>query len=259
MVTHIVSVSGGVGSFIELMNCVSEYGVENTIALFADTQIEDPDLYRFLDESTRYSGAELVKIADGRNPWQVFQDKKFIGNTRVDPCSLVLKRKLIWDWIKNHYHPDECNVHAGIDFSEKHRLDRAKKLNEPYVYRSIMVEQGQIVSQQDKIDFCKNAGISPPKLYLDGFGHNNCGGFCVKAGLAQFKLLLEKYPKRYQWHVEQENETRRLNSNAKPFLRIRRGSGLEYIWLSEYRDWLKEHQLTGEDLFDWGGCGCAVE
>jgi len=34
-------------------------------------------------------------------------------------------------------------------------------------------------------------GIALPRLYGLGFSHNNCGGFCIKAGQANFKLLLE--------------------------------------------------------------------
>ncbi len=51
-------------------------------------------------------------------------------------------------------------------------------------------------------------GIAPPRLYAMGFPHNNCGGFCVKAGQAHFALLLRTMPERYAYHEAKENELR---------------------------------------------------
>lgn len=255
----IVMSSGGAGSFVELCHAVDEYGRENVLSLFADTKMEDGDLYRFQNECLEYTGVESVVLEDGRNPWEVFRDVKFIGNSRIDPCSRILKRDLLNKWVRDNYGPDECVVHYGIDYSEKHRLERVAKRTAPYKARSIMIERQQILGPREKIEFCKSKGIEPPRLYAMGFSHNNCGGFCVKAGLAQFKQLLERMPERYEWHVKQEEQARKAVPNAKPFLRMIQGGETKYFWLSEYRDWLKENQLTGEDLFDYGGCGCALE
>lgn len=257
---HIVMVSGGVGSFMELDFVVQRYGKECTLAVFSDTMMEDPDLYRFLGETIEYLGVELLTLCDGRNPWEVFQDTKFIGNTRIDPCSRILKRDLLNKWVRDHYGPDECEIHFGIDYSEKHRIERTQKLNAPYVYRSMLVESKTMVSSESKIEFCRQRGIEPPALYLKGFAHNNCGGFCVKAGLAQFKKLLEEYPERYDWHVQQERDTRKKVPNARPFLRKTINGKLNYIWLEDYREMLLAGQkLQGEENFDYGGCGCALD
>lgn len=260
MKKHIVMVSGGVGSFMELELATQEYGASNVFALFSDTKMEDPDLYRFLEDSINYLRVELVTLCDGRNPWEVFQDSKFIGNTRVDPCSRILKRELLNKWVRERFGPDECEIHFGIDYSEKHRIERTQKLNAPYVYRSLLVEKQIMVSREDKIQFCLDRGIEPPALYLKGFAHNNCGGFCVKAGLAQFKKLLDEYPDRYEWHVQQERATRAQVPNARPFLRKTINGKLNYIWLEDYRKMLLEGQeLKGEEKFDFGGCGCALD
>ena len=45
---HIVSFSGGMGSFAEAKSCVDKFGKENVSLLFADTLGEAPDLYRFI-------------------------------------------------------------------------------------------------------------------------------------------------------------------------------------------------------------------
>src|SRR4051812_29467666 len=98
----IVQFSGGIGSWAAAHRAVERFGAEHVRLLFADTLMEDEDLYRFLDDAQRELGCELVRIADGRTPWQVFHDVRMLGNARVDPCSLVLKRELLRKWIDEH-------------------------------------------------------------------------------------------------------------------------------------------------------------
>ena len=49
--------------------------------------------------------------------------------------------------------------------------------------------------------------MEPPRLYLLGFPHNNCGGACVRQGKDEWKRLLIHFPERYaareQWEAEQ--------------------------------------------------------
>ena len=69
---YVVMYSGGVGSWA----AAKRLPPEDMTLLFADTKIEDEDLYRFLDESAKNVGAPLVKVQDGRTPWEVFKDKR---------------------------------------------------------------------------------------------------------------------------------------------------------------------------------------
>lgn len=277
---HIVSFSGGMGSFAEAKSCVDKYGKENVVLLFADTLMEDEDLYRFKDEVVAFLGCELVTLCYGMNVWDLFKDKKFIGNTRVDICSSTLKRDLLNGYIQDNYteitkeflyledgsprlnvsgahlyreiENYTCEVHLGIDFSEHHRLTRVQSYMKPMVYRSTLVEEGRIVPK----DYSEQFGIKRPRLYDMGFGHNNCGGFCVKAGLGHFKLLHEKMPERYRWHEEQEKETIALG--GKPFLRKTMFGVLSYYTMERYRKEFLEKGLADEDKFDIGGCSCAL-
>lgn len=257
--THIVSFSGGVGSFITAKMVVDRYGPENTKLLFADTQIEDEDLYRFVDDCVKKLECELITLADGRTPWEVFEDVRFIGNTRVDPCSAILKRDLIKKWITSNYQPEQCEIHIGIDYSEKHRLGPVVERYKPYIYRSIMVEEGMMLSQEQKISFCEALGVKAPRLYKMGFPHNNCGGFCVKAGLGQFKMLFEKIPERYAEHENSEKEAIERNPKSRPFLRKREKGETRYLTMREYRTEYLEQGKAESDQYDIGGCGCAIE
>ena len=48
---HVVMFSGGAGSWMTAKRVAEKHGTDNLILLFADTLIEDEDLYRFLDEA----------------------------------------------------------------------------------------------------------------------------------------------------------------------------------------------------------------
>lgn len=98
----VANFSGGAGSFVAAQRAIERYGAGNTVLLFCDTKTEDADLYRFLDDCERLLPAKLVRIADGRDIWQVFRDERFLGNSRVDPCSKILKRELADRWIAEH-------------------------------------------------------------------------------------------------------------------------------------------------------------
>lgn len=281
MTKHIVSFSGGMGSFAEAKSCVDKYGTDNVLLLFADTLMEDVDLYRFMDEVVEFLGCEIVKLCYGQTPWELFRSERFVGNTRIDLCSRILKRDLLNKWLdtnygkvidKQVYRSDgtpsmyasgeplttkervlDAEAHLGIDFSEHHRLTRVNERMKPWVYRSTLVEEGRIVNK----DFSETFGIERPRLYTLGFSHNNCGGFCVKAGLGHFKNLWEKLPERYLMHEETELKLME-EVGTKPFLRKRTGGTIRYISMRDYR---KEYLEKGEaeaDTFDIGGCACAL-
>ncbi|KQM91845.1 MULTISPECIES: hypothetical protein [Sphingomonas] len=41
---------------------------------------------------------ELIWLVEGRDPWEVFRDRRYLGNSRIDPCSEMLKRKFFAQW-----------------------------------------------------------------------------------------------------------------------------------------------------------------
>ena len=87
----IVLLSGGIGSWAAARR-LKDAGIDDLVLLFTDTQIEDPSLYRFLNDCEADLETEVTYIEDGRDPWQVFFDEGMIGNTRADICSRILKR-----------------------------------------------------------------------------------------------------------------------------------------------------------------------
>lgn len=270
----VVQFSGGVGSWAAAKRTVERFGAENTTLLFADTLIEDADLYRFLDDAERNVGVPITRIADGRTPWQVFRDVKFIGNTRVDPCSLILKRDLLRSWIDEHCDPSDTVVVLGIDWTEEHRLRRAQPRWEPWELWAPMCDE-PLIDKPDVLAWLRDEGIEPPRLYALGFPHNNCGGFCVKAGQAQFKLLLDRMPERYLAHELEEEATRVHIGKDVSILRDRSRSGIAEheaehgpiegqvdktvpLTLRRFRERLGVN-AADYDAEEWGGCGCALD
>lgn len=254
--------SGGIGSWAAAKRVAAAHGTGDMVLLFADTMMEDEDLYRFLNEASENIGVPITRIADGRNVWEVFADGHCIGNGKVDLCSSTLKRDLLDEWRNEHCEPAHAVIYVGIDWTEKHRLDRLHKACAPWQYEAPLVSppyrtKGELLKELIAV------GIAPPKLYKLGFAHNNCGGFCVKAGHSQFALLLRTMPDRYRWHEEQEERVRHIQRvhgvvPSSVLYHRRGGQGRVRITLREFRE-LAEREpelLEQDDLAR--GCGCGL-
>jgi hypothetical protein len=249
MTRRIVFFSGGVGSWAAAKRVVEKFGTADTTLLFTDTCMEDEDLYRFIIEAAFNVGAPLVRIADGRTPWDVFFDKRFLGNSRVDPCSEVLKRKLADQWLTDNCDPADTVCYVGIDWTEQHRIERLAPRKLPWIYEASMCEPPYL-DKKAILAWLKKEGIKPPRLYDMGFAHNNCGGFCIKAGQGHFANLLRTMPERYAFHEDQEQQLRHHLGKDVSILK----DGLTL------RDLRAKIQSQGQiDLFEIGGCGCFTD
>jgi 3'-phosphoadenosine 5'-phosphosulfate sulfotransferase (PAPS reductase)/FAD synthetase len=172
---HVVMMSGGAGSWAAGKRVAEKHGTDNLILLFADTKFEDEDTYRYLRESAANIGGRLQIIADGRDIWQVFVDARFMGNSRIDPCSAKLKREVCDKWIKDRYAPEEVTIYVGIDWTEIHRYERMAERKKPYVYESPLLWNPQI-SKPQIMEWSKAEGLKQQRLYDMGMPHANCGG-----------------------------------------------------------------------------------
>lgn len=254
---HIVMFSGGIGSWAAAKRVVAKHGKDDVTLLFSDTLIEDEDLYRFLNEASADIGIPITRIADGRTPWQVFEDERFIGNSRVDPCSKILKRQLIDDWRNANCDPADTVCYVGIDWTESHRLERLLPRVAPWKYEAPLCAPPYKL-KMELLEELDAVGIKPPRLYSMGFAHNNCGGFCIKAGQRQFKLLLENFPERYAEH--EANEARVMTITGSPWgvMRDRRGGTSKPLTMREFRERCERREETeAGDLA--AGCGCALD
>ncbi len=256
----LVMFSGGACSWAAAKRSAKKYGTKNMTLLFADTLIEEPSLYKFLEESSKDVGAPLVKISDGRTPFQVFKDVRYLGNSRIDPCSRVLKRDLLNKYREDNFDPADTITVFGMDYNEPHRLKRVQELHAPWVCEAPMCERPAL-SKEAIIKLVEDAGLTVCDLYKDGFPHANCGGGCIKAGIAHFTNLLKKRPETFAVWEKEEREIRAMLEKDVSILKDRRGGEQKTLTLEQLRDRIqgKNQQLTFEESCDWGGCGCAVD
>ena len=254
--TAVASISGGIGSWYAAHKWIEVRGIEDLHLVFADTMIEDEDLYRFLDDIEDDLGLPIERIADGRDPWQVFRDRRMIGNTRIDLCSRILKREMIAGWVASRF-ADPVTMIVGIDWTEQHRLAAIAHNWEaagPTVEAPLCWDG--LTLKDDAISLLKAKGIEPPRLYSMGFPHNNCGGFCVKAGQAQFFNLLKLMPERYAHHEAEEEGVRVHLDKDVAILRDRRGGGTKPMTMRTFRERI-EADPDDFDKMDWGtSCSC---
>lgn len=248
--------SGGLGSWMAARRVVEEHGTKDVVLLFADVLIEARDLYDFLDDVATDIGIPITRIADGRTIWNVFLDSRFLGNTRIDPCSFHLKRKLMREWITEHCDPAATICYLGIDWSEEHRMSNAAEYWSPWTVTAPSCAAPYIDKDQ-MATAAIAAGLRLPSLYTDGFPHNNCGGGCVKAGQGQFKMLLEKRPTTYKIWEHNELVVRQHLGKDVAILRDRRGGSTSPLTLREFRLRLQGGQFTPDDL-EFGGCACGT-
>lgn len=251
---HWISFSGGIGSAASAVIAhIEGYDFE---MVMADTGIEDDDLWRFSNDVATLLKKELIVLRTGKTPWDVYEEKRYIGNTRTAHCSTVLKTDPVMRFLNKYASVGDPLV-LGMNLGELDRIDRASEKWNPRPVKSLIVDHKW--TQNDCRNYFQFMGIKLPRLYDMGFPHNNCGGFCCKAGLTQFATLLREMPERFEQHSRQMRKTMKaIGPTAKPFLRKVIDGKTHYLTLDEFREKVQSGELTVSS-FDYGGCGCFTD
>lgn len=105
----------------------------------------------------------------------------------------------------------------------------------------------------DMLQWAKQSSLVTSRAYRQGFEHDNCGGFCVKAGQGHFALLLRERRARYLEHEEEEQRLIRYLGKDVAILRDRRGGETKPLTLREFRERIEAGQAAQPEF---GGCGC---
>ena len=269
---HVVMFSGGIGSWAAAKMVTATFGTDNLYLVFTDVKGntesshigEDEDTYRFLDDAVKNIGGHYIYINEGKDIWEVFKDKKFLGNSRLAHCSFELKQKPARKWLNENCDPNDTIVYVGIDWTETHRLPAIVKnylpykavapLAEPYYHR----EDKMYYDKQELIEWAESEGLKTPRLYSLGFSHNNCGGGCVRAGQAQFKKLLEVMPERFaMWEEKEQEVIQHLGKDVSILMDMKDGVRRSLPLVELRRRVESQPQLVDND--DLGGCGCFFE
>lgn len=255
---HIPSFSTGLSSAITTERVLQRYGAANVLPVFQDTKFEDEDNYRFMADCERrwrwmYGLKEIVKISEGRTPYQVFTDQRIIPNTIIAPCTFELKIDLFREWLTAL--TDSATVYIGYDFTEAHRCGPTEKnykeagygvgfplLWKPYEYR----EYKQVVQE--------DWGIAPPRMYGMGYTHANCGGRCIKQGQGDWIRTLINFPDRFYAAEEWEQGMRQLSEKHANYAILKEqktidGKRVSFpLTLQELRERYERKQIGAMDL-----------
>lgn len=225
--------------------------------LFADTLIEDSELYIFNEQAGRLLGVPITRIANGLTPWELFRKKGLIGNARFPICSVYLKREPLDSWHRANCLELDSVLYMGFDWTESVRLDDLRLELPSWRIEAPMTE----APYWDKCKMeaeARKLGLIIPVLYLLGFPHNNCGGRCVRAGITHWVQLLRKLPERYhEWENEEQvtmADFRERGIVPLTILKDRRGGKTKNLSLLDLR--LRVESGEKFPIDDWGGCGC---
>jgi 3'-phosphoadenosine 5'-phosphosulfate sulfotransferase (PAPS reductase)/FAD synthetase len=132
-----VNVSGGAASSVCWWRCIEMYGRDRVFPVFADTQSEDEDLYRFLDDCERRFEQKLVRLSQGKNIWDIFDSTgimRVAKSGNACKASIELKIKPLDAYLEQHQFEA---VAVGIQFDEPERVAAFNKRTISVRVRSI--------------------------------------------------------------------------------------------------------------------------
>lgn len=297
----VVMLSGGGGSWAAGRRIVDKHGAEDVTLVFTDVKGaddnpylgEDDDTYRFLRDAAEDLAAPLIWLQDGRDIWDVFFRRGWLGNASLSHCSWELKTLPARRWLAANRDPADTVVVVGMDWTEAHRhagvhRNYAHTIDgcaDPKLCRSLFDDEGRLpgpgcknllrqpwavqlpmtgrplIAKPQTIAWMKQRGLRPPRLYSMGFAHANCVG-CVKGGQAHWRRVLEVFPDHFAYAERREQEFRdskASRANAS-ILKDRIGGETRPLPLREFRVRIEQQNTGTLDLdFDWGGCGCLTD
>jgi 3'-phosphoadenosine 5'-phosphosulfate sulfotransferase (PAPS reductase)/FAD synthetase len=267
----IVSLSGGNSSAVAAERAIAKWGRERVELVFCDTDWEDDDLYRFLDDVERYLDMPITLLWDGRNPLQVGEDEHIIPNQFLAKCSDRLKIDVMQRHVRQYQAAGQQVVMViGYDYRDAQPRGNKPQGRLPGT-RKAWAKQGVLVDyplldkpvELDSGATVKAWGVQPQRMYALGYSHGNCGGSCVKQGKGDWRRTLTHFPERYAEAEAWERKMRENPTNAGyTFLRDERDGYGGNITLEQLRletEAADARQLRLFAFSDDAGQVCGVE
>ncbi len=219
---------------------------------------------------------EMAWLVEGRDPWEIFRDRRFLGNSQVDLCSRIGKRELADDWrvatchrIGELFGPADVFA-VGIGYDERHRFDDGegggvgpRNLADRWIYHAPLIEAEEAVNAGglEYTDLLyapvEKFGLRSQRLYRQGYKHGNCGGFCVKAGMAHWQNRATVQPERFAYDAAMERKLGAYLGVNVSILTDRRGGGKKPMTLDQFAERLRaDPKRKYEYAPGESGCGC---
>ena len=192
---NIVSFSGGKDSTAMLLMML-EKGIQVDEIYFADTGVEFPEMYQYIDKIEKYIGQKIIRLQPKKS-WDDWFYKPFSrgknkglnhGFPFVIGNGCWAKRDLKLAQLQKIEEKGD-HVYIGIAADEKERLERGNYKSNPKKYKFPLVEWG--ITEADCINYLKVKGLENP-LYKR-FSRLGCW-MCPKQNLKSLKSLYLYYP-----------------------------------------------------------------
>ena len=260
---NVVSFSSGLSSALTAVRVMERYWKGLTRLVFMDTLFEDEDNYRFMTDFERRFDVEIIRLTEGRNPYEVSHDESVIPNQKLAPCTFRLKIDIFRAWLSEHEKP--LTVHIGYDFAEMHRCEATRRNYEALGYTVDFPLLWLPIEYRPYTQVCRQDwGIEPPRMYELGYTHANCGGRCVKQGQGDWLRTLANFPERYaeiqKWETEMRDHPKRKNY---ALLRSQTNGNTTPLTLTELRERYEGKRLDAPllcGLDEQSACiNCGVE
>lgn len=249
---HVVNLSGGACSFWAAHRVVEKYGTADVVLLFADTLIEDPDLYELNARTAEYFGIPITRVSREIKPWDLFRSEGLIANNRAPICSIMLKREPLDEWFRQNMTPvgslfGEADIrYVGLDWTEINRLNDLRASKPEWLWEAPMCEWDPPWDKCKMTTELESVLGFVPRAYKENFPHNNCGRRCVRAGITHFVHLWNvDQPAFLDWEHEEQRTIREFDERGiewKSVLKDRRGGVTKSLTFAQ----LRERILVGD-------------
>lgn len=241
---HVISVGGGLSSTIELpLLLAKRYPNDQIDMVICALAGESPDLWRMVDWIESQTSIVVHRIAwtpynvtnhygisskywinapswAWSDIWDAFNHTGRMGNSLADPCSRMLKRETMLRYMQDYYDPAHTVIHVGITADE---IDRMLAIRKNWARNGWQIEAplsnypNRAASNERSLELLGWV----PFVYSWGGSHNNCNGFCVKAGHAQMARLLHYAPDVFYYHARRELEFQQTHGTNATIMRNR--------------------------------------
>lgn len=262
MKTIICSIGGGYSSTVKMPEILlQKHNADEVHFVNCVLPNEHKSTWQLIDSVSRKLGFEVTHIAfdpDAENKWRYVENRTdtnqlyapfdifdlvdFVGNTRIDPCSRMLKRETIKNYIDTVYSPNNCVIAVGIHSDEIERAIEIKRNWTNNGYDVVFpLEDVEKLDTQQEIDYMLNEYGVDMEMYRLGFEHNNCHGACVKAGQKQWAMVYLYFPHVFaEWESREQTWIENHEGKAYPFLRKTVNGEQGYMTLKQFRKYIEK-------------------
>lgn len=255
-----MNLSGGAASAAAWLRLLKRH--PDALAVFADTNSEDPDLYRFLADVDRHTNRPCHRLTNqGQTTWDVFHRQQMIKNRNACFAASHLKQIPLDNFARSLTpDPTAITIYTGLSPDEDDRIARLTRRLSPR-HHDTPLSWPPLAGKCTIARELDAAGLKPPALYDLGYPHNNCGGCCVLAGIANWTRTLAAFPDRYAHAEKQEAQFQAdLTAAGRPswtILRDRRNGTTQPYPLSALRADITAGRRPPIDPTDHEPCNCA--